>query len=104
MRELITFAMLAALGGCDPQVRSHVAANLNVGNDRQTLIGVIITVLLPFIGYPRTLNALAAINEVAPASKRDYRVVRMATWQSSGSLPAARTAAARTPIHASPRP
>ena len=32
------------------------------------LIGVI-TVLLPFIGYPRTLNALAAINEVAPASK-----------------------------------
>jgi 4-carboxymuconolactone decarboxylase len=60
--------MLTALGGCDPQVRSHVAANLNVGNDRQTLIGVI-TVLLPFIGYPRTLNALAAINEVAPASK-----------------------------------
>ncbi|MFZ0080839.1 MAG: carboxymuconolactone decarboxylase family protein, partial [Trebonia sp.] len=70
VRELITFATLAALGGCDPQVRSHVAANLNVGNDRQTLIGVI-TVVLPFIGYPRTLNALAAINEVAPASKRE---------------------------------
>ena len=68
VRELITFAILAALGGCDPQVRSHVAANLNVGNDRQTLIGVI-TVLLPFIGYPRTLNALAAINEVAPADR-----------------------------------
>jgi 4-carboxymuconolactone decarboxylase len=68
VRELITFAMLTALGGCDPQVRCHVAANLNVGNDRQTLIGVI-TVLLPFIGYPRTLNALAAINEVAPAAK-----------------------------------
>ena len=67
VRELITFAILAALGGCDPQVRSHVAANLNVGNDRQTLIGVI-TVLLPFIGYPRTLNALAAVNEIAPAA------------------------------------
>jgi 4-carboxymuconolactone decarboxylase len=40
-RELLTFAMLAALGGCDPQVRGHVAANLNVGNDRQTLISVI---------------------------------------------------------------
>jgi len=66
-RELLTLAMLAALGGCDPQVRGHVAANLNVGNDRQLLISVI-TVLLPFIGYPRTLNALAAINEVAPAS------------------------------------
>ena len=65
VRELLTFAMLAALGGCDPQVRGHVAANLNVGNDRQLLIGVI-TALLPFIGYPRTLNALAAIDEVAP--------------------------------------
>jgi 4-carboxymuconolactone decarboxylase len=67
-RELLTFAMLAALGGCDPQVRGHVAANLNVGNDRQTLLSVI-TALLPFIGYPRTLNALAAINEAAPASE-----------------------------------
>jgi 4-carboxymuconolactone decarboxylase len=67
-RELVTFAILAALGGCDPQVRGHVAANLNVGNTRQTLIGVL-TVLLPFIGYPRTLNALAAINEAAPAAR-----------------------------------
>jgi 4-carboxymuconolactone decarboxylase len=70
VRELLTFAMLAALGGCDPQVRSHVAASLNVGNDRQLLIGVI-TALLPFIGYPHTLNALAAINEIAPASTEE---------------------------------
>jgi 4-carboxymuconolactone decarboxylase len=67
-RELLTFAMLAALGGCDPQVKGHVAANLHVGNDRQLLISVT-TALLPFIGYPRTLNALAAVNEIAPASK-----------------------------------
>jgi 4-carboxymuconolactone decarboxylase len=60
--------MLTALGGCDAQVRGHVAANLHVGNTRQDLIGVL-SVLLPFIGYPRTLNALAAVNEVAPASK-----------------------------------
>jgi alkylhydroperoxidase/carboxymuconolactone decarboxylase family protein YurZ len=46
----------------------HVAANLNVGNDRRTLLGVL-TVLVPFIGYPRTLNALAAVNEVVPATK-----------------------------------
>jgi 4-carboxymuconolactone decarboxylase len=65
VRELLTFAMLAALGGCDAQVRGHVAANLNVGNTRQDLISVL-TVLLPFIGYPRTLNALAAVNEIAP--------------------------------------
>lgn len=65
-RELLTFSFLAALGGCDPQVRGHVTANLNVGNDRARLIDVA-TQLLPFIGYPRTLNALRAIDEVTAA-------------------------------------
>ena len=64
-RELLTFAMLVAHGGCDPQVRGHVSANLNVGNDRQLLIDVL-TQLLPFIGYPRTLNGLRAVDEVTP--------------------------------------
>ena len=62
-RELLTFAMLAALGGCDAQVKGHVAGNLNVGNDRARLLGVL-TVLIPFIGYPRTLNALQALDEI----------------------------------------
>ena len=65
-RELLTLSMLVALGGCDAQVKGHVAANLNVGNDRARLIEVL-TQLLPFIGYPRTLNGLRAIDEVAPA-------------------------------------
>ena len=59
-RELITLSMLVSLGGCDAQVKGHVAANLNVGNDRVRLIDVV-TQLLPFIGYPRTLNGLQAI-------------------------------------------
>ena len=62
-RELLTFAMLAALGGADAQVRGHVTGNLNVGNSRARLLAVL-TVLVPFIGYPRTLNALAAINDL----------------------------------------
>jgi 4-carboxymuconolactone decarboxylase len=66
-RELLTLAMLVALGGCEPQVKWHVAANLNVGNDRGALLSVV-TQLLPFIGYPRTLNALTVVNEVAPAA------------------------------------
>lgn len=65
-RELLTFAAIIALGGADPQARGHVAANLAVGNNRQQLLDVI-TVALPYIGYPRTLNALAAINSVVPA-------------------------------------
>jgi 4-carboxymuconolactone decarboxylase len=62
-RELITLSMLVALGGCDSQVKGHVAANLHVGNDRVKLIDVL-TQLLPLIGYPRTLNGLRAIDEV----------------------------------------
>lgn len=64
-RELLTFAMLISLGGCEPQVKGHVTGNLKVGNDRARLIDVV-TQLLPFIGYPRTLNALRAIDEAVP--------------------------------------
>jgi len=62
-RELLTFAMLASLGGCEPQLTGHVAANLNVGNDRGVLLSVL-TQLIPFIGYPRTLNALRVLDEI----------------------------------------
>jgi 4-carboxymuconolactone decarboxylase len=62
-RELLTFSILVSLGGCDPQVKGHVAANLNVGNGRAKLIDVL-TQLLPFIGYPRMLNGLRAVDEV----------------------------------------
>ncbi|NOK22505.1 carboxymuconolactone decarboxylase family protein [Corallococcus carmarthensis] len=61
-RELLTFAMIASLGGCEPQLAGHVAGNLAVGNDRKVLVSTI-THLLPFIGYPRTLNAIKVINE-----------------------------------------
>ena len=66
-RELLTFAMLVSLGGCEPQVAGHVAANRNVGNDRGRLLAVL-TQLIPFIGYPRALNGLRVVDEVAPAS------------------------------------
>ncbi|MGB2628042.1 MAG: carboxymuconolactone decarboxylase family protein [Candidatus Acidiferrum sp.] len=69
-RELLTFSMLVSLGGCDPQVKGHVAANLRVGNSRARLVDVL-TQLLPFIGYPRTLNGLRAVDEVtSPESKK----------------------------------
>lgn len=64
-RELLTLAMLVALGGCESQVAGHVAANLHVGNDRRLMIAVV-TQLLPFIGYPRTLNGLRVIDDNAP--------------------------------------
>jgi 4-carboxymuconolactone decarboxylase len=66
-RELLTLAYLVALGGADPQVAGHVRANLRVGNDRARLLAVL-TQLLPYVGYPRTLNALRALDDVAPAT------------------------------------
>ncbi|MFJ6538352.1 carboxymuconolactone decarboxylase family protein [Paenarthrobacter sp. NPDC091711] len=66
-RELLTLSMLASLGGCEAQVKGHVQGNLNVGNDRARMLEVI-TALLPYIGYPRTLNALRVLNEAAPAT------------------------------------
>lgn len=59
-RELITFVSIASLGGCEAQVKAHVQANLTVGNSKKQLLDAV-AVALPYIGYPRTLNALACI-------------------------------------------
>lgn len=63
-REIITFCFLAAQGGCEPQLTSHAAANLRIGNDKAFLIKII-SQCLPYIGYPRSLNALRCVNEAA---------------------------------------
>jgi 4-carboxymuconolactone decarboxylase len=64
-RELLTFAMLLSLGGCKPQLKGHIQGNVNVGNDKQLLLSAV-TQLLPYVGYPRSLNAIRCINEVLP--------------------------------------
>ena len=61
-RELITFCFLYSQGGVEPQLLAHTKANIHVGNDKAFLIKII-SACLPFIGYPRTLNALRIINE-----------------------------------------
>lgn len=62
-RELLTFSILLSLGGCESQLKGHIRGNVKVGNDKATLLAVI-TQLLPYIGYPRTLNAITCLNEV----------------------------------------
>lgn len=63
-RELITFCFLAAQGGCEPQLTAHAAGNMNVGNSKDFLIRVV-SQCLPYIGYPRSLNAIACVNKAA---------------------------------------
>ena len=61
-RELITITILACLQTL-PQLTSHTAAALNVGVE-PIQIREAIYQLAPFIGFPRTLNAVAATNAV----------------------------------------
>lgn len=63
-REMITFCFLAGQGGCEPQLTSHAAGNMGIGNDRGFLIRVV-SQCLPYIGYPRSLNALECIKKAA---------------------------------------
>jgi len=71
-RELLTFAMILSMGGCEPQLRGHIQGNVNVGNDKATLLSVV-TQLLPYVGYPRTLNAISCLNEVIPEPSQPGR-------------------------------
>lgn len=63
-REMITFCFLAAQGGCEPQLTAHARGNMNLGNDADFLIRVV-SQCVPYIGYPRCLNALACIRKAA---------------------------------------
>lgn len=62
-REMITFCFLMAQGGCEPQLTAHIKGNLNIGNDKEFLMRVV-SQCLPYIGYPRSLNAIACIQSV----------------------------------------
>lgn len=65
-REMITFCFILAQGGCENQLRGHTAGNLGVGNDKEKLYSVV-EQCMPYIGYPRSLNAMSIIDEVAKA-------------------------------------
>lgn len=67
-REMITFCFLAAQGGCEPQLTSHSKGNMLVGNDQAFLIKVV-SQCVPYIGYPRSLNAIACVNRAAEEMK-----------------------------------
>lgn len=67
-REMITFCFLAAQGGCEPQLTAHAKGNMNLGNDKEFLIRVV-SQCLPYIGYPRSLNAIACVNKAAETDK-----------------------------------
>ena len=63
-REMVTLCYLVAQGGCEPQATAHAGANLNLGRTKDFLYRVVMQIL-PYIGYPRSLNALSCIDNAA---------------------------------------
>ena len=63
-REMITFCFLLAQGGCENQLRGHTAGNFGVGNGKEKLYSVV-EQCMPYVGYPRSLNAMGIIDETA---------------------------------------
>ncbi len=62
-RELLILCIFCALGGCEPQIRSHTHGNLNVGNSKEVIVSAI-THCIPLVGFSRVLNALNIIQEI----------------------------------------
>ena len=56
-RELLTVVILAALGGAETQVRSHVAGALKTGSTGEDVVCAL-THAMPYMGIPRFFNAL----------------------------------------------
>jgi 4-carboxymuconolactone decarboxylase len=67
-RELLVLCLLAALGGTDAQLRPHTLGNLKVGNTKTTQIAALIH-SLPYIGFPRALNAIRIVRQVTDPAK-----------------------------------
>lgn len=61
--ELLTWVCIASMGGAEAQLTGHTNGNKNAGKSKEYMLEVL-TDIMPYIGYPRTLNALSIINTV----------------------------------------
>lgn len=66
--ELLTWVCIATLGGAESQLTGHTNGNKDAGKSKEYMLEVL-TDMMPYIGYPRTLNALNIINSVYDADK-----------------------------------
>lgn len=66
MRELVTVTVLTTISAL-PQLKAHVQASLNAGCTPVEIREAVYQ-CAPFIGFPRTLNAISTMNEVFAAN------------------------------------
>lgn len=62
-RELIAIASLATMGGCDAQLETHVHGAFKVGCTQDEIVEAVMT-LIPYIGFPKALNAMSIVKRV----------------------------------------
>ena len=62
-RELLTVVLLAALGGAEVQVKSHVEGALKVGNTKEEVVCALVHAS-GYMGIPRLFNALNACKDL----------------------------------------
>lgn len=62
-KELVAIASLATMGGCDRQLETHVHGAFNVGLSEAEVVEAVMT-LIPYIGFPKALNAMAVVKRV----------------------------------------
>ncbi|MEI3102003.1 MAG: carboxymuconolactone decarboxylase family protein [Oscillospiraceae bacterium] len=65
MRELVTVTVLTTISAL-PQLKAHVQASLNAGCSPVEIREAVYQ-CAPFIGFPKTLNAISTMNEVFSA-------------------------------------
>lgn len=67
-RAMVAACLLMGQGGCDAQLGECLRGNLVVGNDGRYLVAVI-SQCLPYVGFPRALDALACLRGVVAESR-----------------------------------
>jgi 4-carboxymuconolactone decarboxylase len=65
-REIATVAALTALGNCQPLLKVHINAALNVGCTEEEIKEVVLQMSV-YAGFPAALNGMFAVKEVLAA-------------------------------------
>ncbi len=68
-RQLVTLACLTTLGGSELQIQSHTTSALSFGLEPSEIVEAILQ-CLPYVGFPRVLNATSAIRAVFERESR----------------------------------
>ena len=61
-QTMVTISTLVALG-TEPQLKLHINTGFTVGLTKEKIVGALIH-CIPYIGFPRVLNALTLVKEV----------------------------------------